>query len=81
MNQIFDPAAGKKPTNVSVNSDLLEKARSLNLNFSAVLEEALTEKVVMAQREIWQSENAEAIERYNDYVSSNKTFSDQERKF
>ena len=34
----------------------------------------------MAQREIWQSENAEAIERYNDYVSSNKTFSDQERK-
>ena len=41
MTALFDPAAPKRPTNVSLNSDLLAKARAAGLNLSATLEQAL----------------------------------------
>ena len=41
MLQIFDKNATKKPTNLSVNSDLLSKARKHKINLSATLEYAL----------------------------------------
>ncbi len=41
MPQAFDTHAPKKPTNVSINSDLLLKAKALKINLSATLESAL----------------------------------------
>ena len=38
MNRAYNTQAPQKPTNVSINSDLLEKARCLNINLSATLE-------------------------------------------
>ena len=35
MPELYDVAAPKKATNVSLNSDLLQKARSLKINLSA----------------------------------------------
>ena len=37
MIQLFDAQAPKKPANLSINSDLLAKARALNINLSATL--------------------------------------------
>ena len=48
--QLFDPAAPKKPTNVSINIELLHEARRLNLNLSQALEERLVELVREARR-------------------------------
>ena len=53
MTQIYNHSAPKKPTNLSINSSLLEKARSLKLNLSATLEAALAEEVRKAEREQW----------------------------
>ena len=37
--KVFDVSAPKKPTNVSVNGDLLREARELDINLSQALEE------------------------------------------
>lgn len=43
--------AVKKPTNVSISSDLLADARKLNINLSAELEKRLEEIVRQHRRE------------------------------
>ncbi|QIB67307.1 type II toxin-antitoxin system CcdA family antitoxin [Kineobactrum salinum] len=81
MNHVYNTQAPKKPTNVSINSDLLEKARSLNINLSATLELALAELLRTEHRAQWLRENADAIQAYNQFVETNGTFSDSVRKF
>lgn len=81
MKRSFDLQAPKKPTNVSINSDLLDKAKALKINLSATLEQALTEKVNAKQRELWKLENQTAIEAYNRLVEDNGVFSDEMRTF
>jgi len=81
MNYAYNSDAPKKPTNVSINSDLLEKARGLNINLSATLELALAEQLRTEQRAQWLRENADAIQAYNQFVETNGTFSDSVRKF
>ena len=81
MNNIFDTHAPKKPTNVSINSDLLEKAKGLNINLSATLEAALTEQLRTEQQAQWKAENAIAIAAYNSFIEASGAFSDGLRKF
>lgn len=81
MNPAFDTHAPKKPTNVSINSELLAKAKELKINLSATLETALTELVNARQREHWKHENKIAIEAYNQLVEEHGTFSDDLRSF
>ena len=81
MNLPFDIQAPKKPTNVSVNSDLLAKAKELKINLSATLEGALAELVNARQRELWRQENRDAIYAYNQLVAESGTFGDDLRSF
>ncbi len=81
MNHVFNINAPKKPTNVSVNSDLLEQARNLNINLSATLEAALADQLRAEQTKLWKAENAKAIAAYNSFVEEHGTFSDGLRKF
>ncbi|CAG0954064.1 hypothetical protein BURK2_00360 [Burkholderiales bacterium] len=75
METIFDPKAGKKATNLSVNADLLAQARALDINLSATLERALAEALRERHRERWLAENAGAIEGYNGMVEEQGVFS------
>lgn len=68
--------ASKRPANLSVNSDLLNKARELGINLSSTLEEALAEEVRNKQRELWLAENQEAIAAYNEHVAQKGLWSD-----
>ena len=81
MIQLFDTEAPKKPANLSINSDLLAKARELNINLSAALEEALAERLKQEQRELWRKQNARAIQAYNRFVEKQGVFSDELRGF
>lgn len=81
MSYIYNPQAPKKPINVSINSELLEKAKGLNISLSATLEAALAEQLRAEQRAQWLRENADAIQAYNQFVETNGTFSDSVRKF
>ena len=42
-NLVFNPAAPKKSANLSINSDLLQQAKQLNINLSKTLEQHLAE--------------------------------------
>lgn len=81
MSNIYDPSAPKKPTNVSINSELLRKAKEFEINLSATLEQALAEKVKQRQQELWLSANKSAIDEYNQYTGQNANFSDSLRSF
>jgi len=74
-------SSSKKATNVSVNAELLAKAKSLNINLSATLEAALKEQVRLKEQAQWLKENDEAIQAYNAFVEKNGSFSDSVRKF
>ena len=71
----------KKPTNVSINGDLLKRARELNINLSALLERALATYLKQHAGDQWLEENRAAIEKYNDHVDANGVFSDGIRRF
>lgn len=77
----FDPHAPKKAANLSVNSDLLARARKHHINLSSTLERALVDALKKKRRERWLANNKEAIGAYNDHVDKHGTFSDKVRKF
>jgi antitoxin CcdA len=81
MLSIYDTEASKKATNLSINSDLLNKAKELNLNLSATLEQAVIEIVRQRQRERWLADNREAVDAYNTHVDKYGTFGDGLRSF
>ena len=77
----YDPKAPKKAVNLSINADLLGKARGLGVNLSAEMEARLTEIVRAAERERWIAENREAIEDHNRRVEQHGLWSDGLRQF
>lgn len=81
MSTIFDNTAPKKPANLSINSDLLQKARELGINLSAAFEDALAKKVKEKQEEKWLETNKKAIQEYNDCVEKHGVFSKGLRSF
>ncbi|MBW4054992.1 MAG: type II toxin-antitoxin system CcdA family antitoxin [Proteobacteria bacterium] len=74
-------AQQKKSTNLSINSDLLRRARAHKINLSRTLEERLTEILKQEERKAWRTENAEAIGNYNARIEKNGVFSDGLRSF
>jgi antitoxin CcdA len=81
MLAIYDPSAPKRATNLSVNSDLLKKAKEFDINLSAALEQTLVEQVRARQRAGWLAENRNAIAAYNDHVETHGLFSNGLRGF
>ena len=81
MLHLYDENATKKPTNLSINSDLLTKSRELKINLSATLERALERELRATEREIWLKENQQAIDAYNKLVDEEGVFSDGLRSF
>lgn len=76
-----DHSASKKPINLSINGDLIRKAKELDINLSASLEEALEGIVRRRMSEQWLTENREAIRSYNEHVESHGVFSNGLRSF
>ncbi|MBP8254610.1 MAG: type II toxin-antitoxin system CcdA family antitoxin, partial [Citrobacter sp.] len=58
----------KKSVNVSLAPEILEEARKLKINLSAVLTEALIEKFRENKREEWLRDNKKSIEVLNQWV-------------
>ncbi|NKX03366.1 type II toxin-antitoxin system CcdA family antitoxin [Alteromonadaceae bacterium A_SAG5] len=81
MQDLYDIHAPKKATNLSLNSDLLQKARDLKVNLSATLEQALKDKLKSVEEERWKKENKVAIAAYNEFVAENGCIGDEYRNF
>ena len=81
MQSLYDANAPKKPTNLSINSDLLAKTRALNINLSATLEQALKRELAQAKASRWAKTNKAAIKAYNSFIEENGCFGDEFREF
>jgi len=81
MHHLYDQNAPKKATNLSLNSDLLNKSRVLNINLSATLEQSLKQQLAAEEAKNWARENKNAIRAYNRFVEQNGCFGDEFREF
>ena len=61
----------RKPTNLSLNSELLKEAKALGINVSRSAEAGITEAVRRYKRDRWLKENANALTSSNAYVEAN----------
>jgi len=71
----------KKAANLSVDEQLLQRARRLKLNLSQVLEAGLAEAIRRQEREDWLKKNRAALEAYNEHVEKHGVFGDGLRSF
>ena len=78
MQDLYDINAPKKATNLSLNSDLLHKARDLKVHLSATLKQVLKDKLKSVEEERWKKEN---IAAYNEFVAENGCIGDEYRNF
>ncbi len=81
MQTAFNPSAPKKAANLSINTDLLNQAKALQINLSSTLERALVEVIRDKQRQQWLQENRQSIEDYNQRIEAEGCFSDSFRSF
>ena len=75
------PRLRKKAANLSVDRDLLDRARELHLNLSQVLEAGLSEAIRQRQRAQWLQRNRAALDAYNEHVEKDGVFSANLRSF
>ena len=61
----------RRPTNLSIDTDLLSEARSLDVNLSRAAEEGIQMAVAEIRARRWQAENRSALESSNRYVEKN----------
>lgn len=71
MNRPSRFSGTKKPTNVSLPSDMVSEAKRLGINVSQACEMGLANILREAQKEEWKRENREAIESWNKWVAEN----------
>jgi antitoxin CcdA len=78
---LCDPKAPKRAVNVSINSDLLRRAREMSINVSRALEAEL-ERILREERaRRWKDDNREAMEAFNRWIEEHGVFSDRLRLF
>jgi len=81
MSAIYNENAIKKATNVTINSDLLQKAKAYKINISKNFEAYLAEVVKKREEQRWLEENREAIDAFNERVEKVGLFGDTYRRF
>ncbi len=81
VQAIYDKTAPKKATNLSINSSLLNKARSLDINLSSTLELALEDEIRKTTRQDWIKDNTTALENCNSLAEESGLFADKHRPF
>lgn len=77
----YNITAPKRPTNVSINEDLLAQARDLGVNLSQTLEEGLKTRLAEERRRRWLEENKAAFAACNEHFEKYGLWSDGLRMF
>jgi antitoxin CcdA len=78
---IIMTSAAKKPTNLSLDQDLLREAKALGINLSQAAETGLRRAVAEARAAEWKRENAAALQSSNEWVERHGLPLDSHRRF
>jgi antitoxin CcdA len=81
VHHLYNDKASKKSANLRVNSDLLVQAKFYGINLSLTLELAPIEAISEHRMRLWQEDNREAIDSYNEHVEKKGVFGDGLRGF
>ena len=73
--------SGKRATNLTLSSDVLDAAKRLEINLSKVCDDYLREFVRREQERKWRLDHAEFVEAYNASISAEGLPLDQWRGF
>ncbi|WP_454877767.1 type II toxin-antitoxin system CcdA family antitoxin [Serratia inhibens] len=71
----------KKTVNVTIDRDLFQRAKSLGVNVSSVLTDALSVCVRDIEIQQWREQNRAALEELNRITEENGLLSDEYRAF
>ncbi len=72
MRLIYEDHMGKKrAVNLSLDSDLLDEAKSYGMNLSKTVETVLRSALEEERARAWQSKNAKAVTAWNEWVEEN----------
>ena len=74
---IYNRKAPKEAVNLRINSELLLRARRLNINLSQVFEEQLVGLIRKIERDRWVTEDRDTIEAYNKRYEKEDVFAAQ----
>lgn len=66
-----DTQPSRKPTNITLDADLLEQAKALRINISQASEEGVSRAVAARLAAVWLQENQAALDSSNAYVDKN----------
>ena len=67
--ELYDPQAAKRAVNVTLNGDLVARARAEGLNLSALAEQAVAAELARLAREKLEAEIAQACRVHEDYLA------------
>ena len=81
MNHAHKSGSARKPVNLTVDAELLARARQHGLNLSATLERALVAELGARERASWLAVHEPAVAAYNAGVERDGVFSDGTRSF
>ena len=76
MNKPF-----RKPTNLSIDSELLEEAKTMDVNLSRAAESGLKIAVAAAKAKLWAANNASSLKSSNEFVEKHGLPLDKYRQF
>ncbi|HTB47360.1 MAG TPA: type II toxin-antitoxin system CcdA family antitoxin [Acetobacteraceae bacterium] len=76
----YDTTAAKRPVNLTLNSDLLAKARVAGLNLSALAEEAVAAALARVAREKLAADIAQACRVHEQYLADYGSLGEAVRK-
>ena len=79
--QVPSQRARKTPTNLSLRTDLVQRAKALGLNLSEFVEGALEKVIREAEQARWLAENEAAIDYYNAFIEKHGMFGEEFRQF
>ncbi len=71
----------KQSVNLSLDRELVARAKALGLNISQALEPKLREIVRRIEAEEWATRNREAIERFNQRIRTHGPIGDEYSKY
>lgn len=61
--------AARKPTNLTLDADLLAEAKALSVNVSRAAETGIADAVRSEKERLWLEENRAALESWRDWVN------------
>ena len=61
-------SGSRRPVNVSVDAEVLDKARGMGVNLSRAAEDGIARAILREENRRWIEENADVIKSSNEYV-------------